>query len=81
MIVEMNAAQRRRLAEQLREAARREIESGARSQNRIASDAEIDRGSLSRFLAGERGLSLEAIERLTEALNLHLVEKKPRKKK
>lgn len=67
----MNAAQRKRLSDQIRDAIRR----SEMSQNEIARQSQIDGGTLSKFVTGERGLSLESIERLAVTLNLQIVEK------
>jgi hypothetical protein len=39
--------------------------------------ARVDQGSLSKFLAGERGLSLDAVDRIVGVLDLEL---RPRRK-
>lgn len=67
----MNAAQRKRLADQLREAVRM----SPHTRREIAKAAGIHETTLSKFMSGDRGMSLDAIERLAEALRLRLVEK------
>lgn len=42
-------------------------------QSRIAEQAKISNALLSRFVSGERGLSVEALERLLAVLNLEVV--------
>jgi len=54
------------LTEQIRRAAR---ESG-RGQNALARAAGIDKGSFSKFLSGQRGLSLGGLNRLSAVLGL-----------
>ena len=39
----------------------------------IATAAEIDRASMSRFMSGQRGLRLDAVDRLCKQLGLRLV--------
>ena len=43
---------------------------------RIAQDTGIEESALSRFVSGERGLSMEALDRLLEYLGLEVVERK-----
>lgn len=69
----MNAAERRRLAEQLRQMIR---DSGL-SQAEICRRAEVDAAAVSRFMNGERGLSLETLERLAMVLGFDLVPRSP----
>lgn len=47
---------------------------------RIGIDTGIEASALSRFISGERGLSMKAIDRLLEYLGLEVVEKSKRKK-
>ena len=56
------------LSDQVRSA----IRCCGRSQYRIAKEAGVDRGALSRFLTGERGLTSESLDRLTDYLGLAL---------
>jgi len=67
----------RRFSEQIRTAVRR---SGL-SRYRICQDAEIDQGQMSRFMAGEAGLSLDTLDRLARVLGLEVVVSKPPKRK
>jgi DNA-binding phage protein len=57
------------ISARLREAVR----TSGRSMCATAREAGIDKASLSRFLSGERSLTLESAERLAEALGLRLV--------
>jgi transcriptional regulator with XRE-family HTH domain len=56
------------LTDQLREA----IRQSGRSLNQLGKQCGLDAARLSRFVRGERGLSLEAIDAIAKALNLCL---------
>ena len=56
------------LTEQLREA----IQKDGRSLNQLGKDCGVDAARLSRFVRGERGLSVDAIDRIAAALKLRL---------
>lgn len=57
------------LTDQLREAVRRcQV-----TRYRLSQELGIDQAALSRFVSGERGLSLEAIDKLAAYLGLRLV--------
>lgn len=43
------------------------------SQRQICIKAGINQSQLSRFMSGERGLSIEAIEKLAECLDLEII--------
>ncbi len=58
------------LSEQLREILRAETEEG--SAYELARDAGVDRSVLSRFLAGERTITLETADRLAGRLGLSI---------
>ncbi len=65
-------------SEQLRQAIR---ESGM-SMLAVAREVELDKATMSRFLSGERGLRLDAVDKLCALLRLRLVsERTPRKVK
>jgi len=66
------------LTDQLREAVRRsEV-----TRYRLSQELGIDQGALSRFVSGERGLSLEAIDKLAGYLGLRLVnDRRPKGRK
>jgi transcriptional regulator with XRE-family HTH domain len=49
-------------------------------QNALARAAGIDKGRMSRFISGERGLSMEALDALADVLNLRIVAGKPKRK-
>ena len=65
------------LSEQIREAVR----SSGLSMLAVARGAEIDRSTMSKFLSGERGLSMSALDRLGEFLDLRIVAGKRRKER
>ncbi len=56
------------------------IEASDASRYRIAKDVGIDHGQMSRLMSGQGSLSLEALERLCEYLNLEIIIQ-PRAKK
>ncbi len=56
------------------------IEKSDKSRYQISKDTGIAQSVLSRFMSGERGLSMEALERLFEYLGLEVVEKLKRRK-
>jgi hypothetical protein len=61
---------------------RRAIEAGDKTRYRLSQETSIPQSQLSRFMTGEKGLSFDAMERLTEALGLEVVirPKKSRKR-
>lgn len=67
----MGKTRRRTLADDLR----RFIAADPRTMYRIAADAGLTRGVLSRFMGKERDLTLETADRLCEALGLQLIQK------
>lgn len=66
------------LTDQLRDAVRRsEV-----TRYRLSQELGIDQAALSRFVSGERGLSLEAIDKLAAYLGLRLVsDRRPKGRK
>jgi len=60
---------------------RQAIEMGPKSRYRLSQETGIEQSQLSRFIAGTRGLSVEAIEKLAPALGFELVLKKKSKKR
>jgi len=67
---------RTKLTDQLRQA----IEAADKSRYRIALEAEIDHATLSRFMNGKGGLSMDGLDRLADVLGLELVAKRRTKK-
>lgn len=73
----MGKSASRKLTDQLRAAV---VESG-RTLGQITRDTGIDKSALSRFVNGERGVSMEALDKLGEYLRLRIVADKPKTKK
>ncbi len=63
------ARRRRQLSDQLRDL----IENGAHSRYRISKETGLDKGALSHFMAGHRGMSMDSIDKLGEFLDLVIV--------
>jgi len=63
------------LSEQLREA----IDGSELSRYRIAKDAGVAQSTISQFMNGKRAISLKAIDRIGELLDLEIVSKQPPK--
>ena len=68
---------RAKLTDQLRQA----IETAERSRYVIARETGIDQATLSRFMHGKGGLSMDGLDRLAECLGLELVAKPPARKR
>ncbi len=49
------------------------IESSGLSRYRIWQEIDIDQSALSKFMSGERGLSMKALDRLGKLLDLEVV--------
>lgn len=56
----------------LLDAIRREIEASGQTRYRIAKESGVSAGQLSRLVNGERGLSVDSLERLAEYLGLRI---------
>jgi transcriptional regulator with XRE-family HTH domain len=65
------------MSELFRDQLKTAIEASELTRYAIACKAKVDNGALSKFLAGKRGLSLDAVDRLVELLGLEL---QPRRK-
>jgi transcriptional regulator with XRE-family HTH domain len=65
------------IGEQLKQA----IQEGPLSQAELARGTGLSEGQISRFLKGERGLSLESIDKLLDVLELEIVIRPRRKRK
>ena len=63
------------------ETLRKAIKHSPDSRYRIAQDSGVSEGQLSRFISRERGLSMDNIEKVADALGLEIVVRpKPRRK-
>ena len=71
------ARKRTKLSDQLRQA----IETADKSRYRIALEAGIHHATLSRFIHGKGGLSIDGLDRLAEVLGVELVAKRARGEK
>ena len=69
------------IAEQLRVAVQEAMWKRGIQQAELARQAELSEGQVSRFLRGERGLSLESIDRLLDVLGLEIVIRPRRERK
>ena len=58
-----------RLLDEIRKA----IRQSDQTQYRIAEETEISRAALSRLMSGERGLSVETVEKLANYLGLEII--------
>lgn len=58
---------------ELLETLKRAIESSTKSRYRLAQESGIAESGLSRLMSNERGLSIEAAERLAKALDLEII--------
>jgi transcriptional regulator with XRE-family HTH domain len=70
------------MAELFSDQLRQAIERSGLSRYAIGKATGIDKGTMSRFMAGHVGLSLESIEKIVDVLDLRLeARKKPRQPK
>ncbi len=70
-------ASKARLSDQVRAA----VDRSSMSRYAICKAAQIDQSSLSKFMAGSVGLSMDSMDRLAEVLDLRIVTpKSPRRK-
>jgi transcriptional regulator with XRE-family HTH domain len=60
---------------------RRAIETSGFSRYRIAKETGVSQAALSRFCSGERGLTLDGIDRIAEFLNIRLCSSKAKPRK
>jgi plasmid maintenance system antidote protein VapI len=67
-------ATRKRRPQTLSDQLRDRIERDGRSAYELASDAEVDRSVLSRFLAGQRSITLETADRLAAVLRIRFAD-------
>jgi DNA transposition AAA+ family ATPase len=75
----MNMKKKRTRRPKVSDQIRRAIKDCGLTRYRIYKETGIDQASLSKFLSGERGLSLEALDKLGELLNLKVVMHGPRR--
>ena len=66
-----------RILEKIREA----IEASGKTRYRIARDSSVAQSQLSRLMSGERGLSIESLERVAECLGLEIMIRPKRERK
>jgi len=66
-----------KLSDQMRAA----INASELTRYRIAVDAELDHGTLSRFMSCKGGLSIDVLDRLGDVLGLELVKRRRPKRK
>jgi transcriptional regulator with XRE-family HTH domain len=64
----MPKKKRKPLSDELREA----VEQSGLSRYSICQQTGIDQGTMSKFMAGARGLSIESIDTLADLLGLHI---------
>jgi len=67
----------KRISDQLRAA----IDASGLSRYRICKELGIDQATMSRFMSGERGLTLKVIDRLGEFLGLTLTQRRQVKRR
>jgi transcriptional regulator with XRE-family HTH domain len=72
----MRSRKRMKLTDQIREA----IEQSGVSRYRIAQETGIDQSTISKFMLGHRGLSMEALDAIADELGLEVVVKSSRKR-
>ena len=67
--------------EKISEIIRRELQSQPDSLRTLGERVSVDHTHLSRFINGERGLTLDAVDSVCEALGLTLVKRKGRRRR
>ena len=72
----MKKKTKQKLTDQLRRA----VADSGRTLGEFSRDTGIDKSALSRFVNGERGLSMESLDTIGYYLSLRVVAGKPRKK-
>jgi len=60
---------------------RRALEASGKTRYRISQESGISQGQLSRLVSGERGLTVDTLERLAECLGLEITIRPKRRKK
>jgi transcriptional regulator with XRE-family HTH domain len=66
---------------QILDAIREEMDASGKTRYRIWKDTGISESQLSKLMRGKRGLSIEALERLAEYLDLEVVIRKRKRSK
>jgi transcriptional regulator with XRE-family HTH domain len=64
------------LSDQIRDA----VNDSGMSRYRICAEIRLAQSTMSRFMAGETGLSMDVLDRLADLLGLSVVVKKPKRK-
>ncbi|MCK6498497.1 MAG: hypothetical protein L6Q38_03350 [Nitrospira sp.] len=59
---------------------RRAVDASGRSRYSICKEAGIDQAAMSRFMAGDAGLLLEALDRLGQVLDLQVKARKAKRR-
>ena len=59
---------------------KRKIQASGKSRYALSKETGIEESALSRFMAGTRGLSIDSIEKLVEALGCEIVLRKRKRK-
>jgi transcriptional regulator with XRE-family HTH domain len=58
------------MPEKLSDQIRMAIEKSGMTRYRLAAEARVDQGALSRFMSGKSGLSMAALDRISEIIGL-----------
>ena len=66
--------------ERVLEQIRRAIRKSGQSRYAISKKSGVEQSALSRLMSGERGLSLEAVEKLADALDVEIIIRPKRRK-
>ena len=74
-------AMKKKTKQKLMEQLRRAVADSGKTLGEFSRDTGIDKSALSRFVNGERGLSMEAIDAVGEYLRLRIVADKSKPKK
>ncbi len=75
-IVIMMSKRRRSFSDEVRQA----VDASDMSRYRICQEIDLNQSTMSRFMAGRSGLSLDTLDRLAVVLDLHVVASKRRRK-
>ena len=73
----MAPRRKKKLSDQIRDA----IDDSGKSRYRISHESEIDESALAKFYNGHRGLSMDALDRLSVYLGLRVTLEPPKGKK